>query len=100
MKNRDNWMELKDRVRPQGEYNVHVYICLDCNLNINTETDNTTVDYALGWFQVKGEWVYVWECPKCGAKWYHHDRQLEAYRHFKLKEKIKKEEDYEGNINI
>ena len=75
-------MKLKDKIPQQGEYNVHISLCLDCNYqpdNINTPH----VSNAIGWFQLLGDWCLCWECPECGEKWYHHDRELSMYGTYK-----------------
>jgi len=72
-------VDLNDKVRQQGEYNVSVRTCLECSHRVDT-----SIEYALGWFQVNGEWALVWECPKCFAKWWHHDKELDGYGTYKI----------------
>ena len=75
----------------QGEYNEYVSDCKtsDCKFTKWDIADDTMV--TVGWFELNGDWMHVWECPECFAKWYHHDRTLELYRHYLIVEKIKKD---------
>lgn len=79
--------ELKHRIPMQGEYNEYVSDCQECEFTLWDIKDSTTV--TIGWFELNGEWMITWECPKCFTKWYHHDRTLELYRHHLIVENIK-----------
>jgi hypothetical protein len=81
-------MDLKHKIRQQGEYNEYISECLDCDYKTDYETTYHW-NHAIGWFQVLGDWCMAWECPKCGAKWYHHDRDLSYYRHHLIHKRIK-----------
>ena len=72
-------VELKHKIRPQGEHNKLVYICPECDYDT---FDMLVRDLAIGWFKVLDEWVCCSECPKCFTKWYHHDRHLDLYGSF------------------
>jgi hypothetical protein len=72
-------LDLKHKIPKQGKYNEYISECLECNYTPNQSNDDSHIFHAVGWFQLNGEWCMVWECPKCFAKWYHHDRELDFY---------------------
>ena len=80
---------LKYRIRKQGKYCASVSTCEKCKFSLWDIEDSTVL--TIGWFEFKGEWFIVWECPKCFTKWYHHDRKLEFYRQHLIVENINQE---------
>jgi len=83
-------VELKDKIPQQGEYNEYISECLECGYKPDWPNEHHLY-FAIGWFQLQGEWCVVWECPKCGEKWFHHDRELEFYSTYKRMQYLKHE---------
>ena len=57
---------IKYRVTNPGEYNAGIYVCPQCHENVLCKMK------ALGFAEVRGLLVVVYECPKCFIKFHYH----------------------------
>lgn len=67
-------IDVKYRIPLQGEYNPGIFYCPCCrppNLT-SLGTELKIPDHVIGFAELKGEAVAVFECPNCFAKSYYH----------------------------
>jgi len=57
---------IKYRVSSPGEYNPGIYVCCHCN------EDVLGAMKAIGFAEVKGLLVVVFDCPKCFKRFHYH----------------------------
>jgi hypothetical protein len=82
-------VEARDLTFKHGDYNILVYTCQECGKNRYNGIEDSD-DSIMGWYQIAGRWMIVWECQKCFSKWHHHDTNLTLYQQYCDMRDIKK----------